>query len=183
MSLCSEVNILSMREDPERAGDDGGGRLPMSGQICIRDYRGGRDKRELRAIGLPAKYIRQYTNSPPIHLALKLLGICANHLYVMTMNGSSKVIGTILLRQRLDIRAAGYSWRMHAVFVAPELRGRGFGANLVFHALEALRARGVKEVTLKVDCDNAPAISLYKKCGFVQDNRIGNQFIFSRPIS
>jgi len=155
----------------------------MKTEFKLRPYQGKDDERQLELLELPRKYIRQYTNSPPFYYFLRLLGICTDYLYLMTQNDSAKVVGTILLRKRINIFEAGYTWKMHAVYVAPELRGRGLGVKLVFHALEKLRERRVGEVSLKVDESNKAAIQLYKKCGFIEKTRRRGQLIFFKHVT
>jgi ribosomal protein S18 acetylase RimI-like enzyme len=155
----------------------------MSAEFNIRPYQGGGDRRQLELIQLPVKYIRQYTNSPPLHYLLKLVGICTNYLYLMTPSGSSNVVGTILLRKRLQGFQAGYTWKIHAVYVAPELRGRGLGVELLTYVFERLRERGADDVSLKVDETNEPAVRLYRKYGFTEKARIKDQIIFSKRVN
>ena len=142
-----------------------------------------RDRAQLRLLELPEKYIKQYTNSPPFHYVLSMLGVSTNYLYLMRQKDSPRVVGTILLRKRLDLLQAGYCWKMHAVYVSPELRGRGLGAELVDYAVQELRHRQVLRVSLKVDDDNTPAIRLYKKCGFVEKLRRNRQIIMVKQVA
>ena len=141
------------------------------------------DRKQLELIGLPANYIAQYTNSAPLYRALKCFGILTSYLYLMTEQECAKVLGTILLRKRLRLIGRGYQWRIHAVYVAPELRGKGFGVELVQYALRRLSERRVKEVSLKVDEDNEPAIGLYRKCGFAEIERRKRQLVLARHLT
>lgn len=52
------------------------------------------------------------------------------------------------------------------IIVAPAARGRRVGRGLVRAGLLHLRTRGVEQVLLEVRHDNAPAIGLYRGCGF-----------------
>ena len=90
----------------------------MKTRFKIRPYQGETDNKQLGLLGLPRKYMAQYTNSPPLYHALMRLGICTNYLYLMTEEGSAKVVGTILLRKRLNLVEAEYHWKMHAVYVS-----------------------------------------------------------------
>ncbi len=139
-------------------------------------------KEQLEGLGLPAKYISQYTNSPPLYQTLKCLGLLTSYLYLMTEEGSTKVWGTIVVRQRFSL-AGGYRWKIHAVYVSPELRGKGFGVALVHHALQELSEQRATEVSLKVDEDNAPAIGLYKKCGFAESAARDGQLILVKRLA
>lgn len=53
------------------------------------------------------------------------------------------------------------------VLVAPEARGSGLGAALVDGALGICRARGFRTCQLEVRHDNAPALAVYRRLGFV----------------
>jgi ribosomal protein S18 acetylase RimI-like enzyme len=155
----------------------------MSFEFNIRPYHGGDDRRQLELTRLPEKFIRQYTNSSPLFFALNLLGICSNYLHVMTPKNGSNIVGTILLRKRLRGFPARHAWKIHAVSVAPELRGRGLGVELMNYVLERLREQGAEEVSLKVDATNEPAIRLYRKCGFAETARTKDQIIFSKRVN
>ena len=48
----------------------------------------------------------------------------------------------------------------------PEFRGRGLAGRLFAHSLNPLRHAGVRQYVLEVLCENAPAISVYRKAGF-----------------
>jgi len=68
-----------------------------------------------------------------------------------------------LVRQHRRCR----SGRLYAVAVHPSARGRQAGRLLVEATIDALRAKGVQRVYLEVRNDNANAIALYDKLGFV----------------
>ncbi|MDM8163044.1 GNAT family N-acetyltransferase [Collinsella intestinalis] len=55
---------------------------------------------------------------------------------------------------------------LHLLAVAPEGRGRGVARRLVAAAARAARARGARVLRLDVFDNNAPAIALYRSCGF-----------------
>jgi ribosomal protein S18 acetylase RimI-like enzyme len=155
----------------------------MSAEFKIRPYQGGDDRRQLELTRLPEMYISQYTNSSPFYFTLKVLGICTNYLYLMTPCDSPDIVGTLLLRKRLQGFPARYVWKIHAVGVAPELRGRGLGGKLLNYAFERLRERGAEEVSLKVDATNEPAIRLYRKFGFTERATIEDQIIFVKRVN
>ena len=64
--------------------------------------------------------------------------------------------------------------------VAPERRGRGLGALLLDHAMEAVAARGVSRVYLEVRSSNAAARALYASRGFSEIG-IRRQY-YRRPV-
>ncbi len=53
--------------------------------------------------------------------------------------------------------------------LVPEARGQGFGRRLVEAALDLAWAASLTRVELDVYCDNAPAIRLYERVGFVRE--------------
>lgn len=56
---------------------------------------------------------------------------------------------------------------LFGLYVAPRARGRRVGEALVDAVLEEARHLGKSEVFLEVASDNAAAIALYERCGFV----------------
>jgi len=59
-----------------------------------------------------------------------------------------------------------FLWGM---YVAPSARGRGVGAQVLSAALEyAASSLGVRQVNLRANVQNAPAVELYKKLGFIE---------------
>jgi mycothiol synthase len=72
-------------------------------------------------------------------------------------------------------RMHGFHWtkrhsatlgEVYVVAIDPAAQGRGLGQTLVSWGLHMLRARGVEEVLLYVESDNAPAVHVYEKQGF-----------------
>lgn len=62
----------------------------------------------------------------------------------------------------------GYIW----IFaVDKNFRRRGFGEKLLNHALSALKKQGAQYVTLTTRLAKTPAMELYKKVGFVEQDR------------
>ncbi len=57
------------------------------------------------------------------------------------------------------------------IAVNPSFQGKNYGKHLVVSIAEQLEQKGVKALFLEVAEDNAPARSLYAKCGFAQVGR------------
>jgi mycothiol synthase len=79
---------------------------------------------------------------------------------------------------------AGYVWthpvhteaegrvRIHMLGVQPRFRGRGLGKALLTSILRQLKGKGLYEVELTVDSENAAALHLYDSLGFRLRNRL-----------
>jgi [ribosomal protein S18]-alanine N-acetyltransferase len=55
--------------------------------------------------------------------------------------------------------------------VRPDARRRGLGRRLLGAAIECARRSGARRVSLEVDADNAPALGLYRREGFIVQRR------------
>lgn len=56
------------------------------------------------------------------------------------------------------------------ICILPGSRGQGIGKALLDKMLESLKERDIKTVFLEVEADNAPAVRLYEKAGFIRYN-------------
>lgn len=63
------------------------------------------------------------------------------------------------------------AWRLYSIAVDRSRRGSGLGARLLQDVLALACLAHAPAVTLEVREDNAPAIALYRNCGFVQTAR------------
>lgn len=75
-------------------------------------------------------------------------------------------------------RLLGFHWtkqhsadlgEVYVVGIDPAAQGAGLGKLLTLAGLHRLRDRGVREVLLYVESDNAPAIAVYSRLGFRHD--------------
>lgn len=76
-----------------------------------------------------------------------------------------RVFETLLYPQRvekLDLPAA----ELLSIVVAADGRGKGVARELIQHGLQACKQQGIDQVKVLVAAENAPANSLYQKCGF-----------------
>ena len=78
---------------------------------------------------------------------------------------SDELVGYCWLKVEPDQREMG---EFYVVGVAPEWQGRGLGRELVAAGLARLAERGIREASLYVEGDNAPALRLYRSFGFEQ---------------
>ncbi len=60
------------------------------------------------------------------------------------------------------------SWFVNMLAVGARASGHGVGRALLDAVVEKARAAGFTELTLRVFADNAPALGLYRTCGFRQ---------------
>jgi len=60
----------------------------------------------------------------------------------------------------------GWTSRLAGMAVVPEARGRRVGRRLVERLLDEARGRGERAMVLEVIEQNAPAVALYRACGF-----------------
>lgn len=79
--------------------------------------------------------------------------------FVWTHGG--RVVGNISITAE-----RGGRWILSNVAVMPEMQGQGIGGCLVDVAIEHIRRRGGKQITLQVRCDNPVACALYARRGF-----------------
>ena len=62
---------------------------------------------------------------------------------------------------------------IRSMYVAPTARGHGVGRELLLAAVDkAAQWSGVEQVSLAVTAANAPAVNLYRSCGFVEVGRM-----------
>ena len=70
----------------------------------------------------------------------------------------------------LEAEAKG-CWLLQAVALFAEHRGKGHGPALMDRACQAARDAGHQRIALEVESPNVGAIGLYRKCGFVEQQR------------
>ena len=65
-----------------------------------------------------------------------------------------------------------------ALAVSPTRRRHGHGSALLAHVIDLARARGYRQISLRVEADNSAAQALFERHGFVRDPR-GFQWVFN----
>jgi ribosomal protein S18 acetylase RimI-like enzyme len=71
---------------------------------------------------------------------------------------------------RLESQTPG-SWYVNVLAVMPELRGRGLGSRLLELAEDRARESGAAELSIIVASENAGAVRLYRRIGYVAKAR------------
>lgn len=62
------------------------------------------------------------------------------------------------------------------IAVHPDFQGSGVGVRLITEVKELARQQGVRKLSLRVLSSNERAISFYKRCGFVEQGRLVEEF-------
>jgi ribosomal protein S18 acetylase RimI-like enzyme len=91
----------------------------------------------------------------------------ASQIWVLE-DQSLAYLGHLWLTEGLDFFTEEQTLFVTTVAVAGPARGRGYGRWLMNKALEVARERGIHQVDLGVEADNAPAIGLYESLGFTR---------------
>lgn len=84
------------------------------------------------------------------------------------------VVGEMDARVVASVMAGfeGHRGWVNYLAVAPEMRGRGYGAKLMQFAEEQLKAAGCPKVNLLVRATNTPALAFYRSLGYAADEAI-----------
>lgn len=84
----------------------------------------------------------------------------------VALTAAGERVGLCLIARRGNVS------RVAAMGIVPAYRGQGVGAALLAHALAEARGRGDSRMGLEVIEQNAPAVRLYEKYGFVRQRRL-----------
>ena len=97
---------------------------------------------------------------------------------VHVLEAAGRLVGWAvgLVRQHRRSR----SGRLYALAVHPAMRGRRYGAMLAEACIAALQERGISSLYLEVRADNAAAIRLYSRIGFVVKKELPNYYGLQR---
>lgn len=85
--------------------------------------------------------------------------------YIVLLDGQPiGTIGTTSSTERVYVVAFG---------ITPEYRGRGYGGQALSKIIQTLLEEGPRQIMIEVVTDNRKALSLYKRCGFIEQSEYG----------
>ena len=147
---------------PEPPGPDAG---PADG-IDVRTFEVGRDEEAFLAVNAEA-----FAHHP------EQGGLTRDGLEERKAQPWFDPAGFFVAVRREDGRLVGFHWtkvhdadppygEVYVVGVSPRAQGGGLGRRLTLTGLQHLASRGLEEVLLYVEADNAPAVAVYRRLGF-----------------
>lgn len=80
--------------------------------------------------------------------------------------------GYFILTFGFDLEFGGRQATLTDIYIAPEHRRRGLGAEALRFVEDLLRQRGIMALELQVERHNAAALSFYERCGLEKHDRI-----------
>ena len=101
-------------------------------------------------------------NPPEAHLVAELDGT---------------VVGYIRLKPASRLPENAHVIQVQGLAVHPSVRRRGIAAMLLTEAMQRLRERGTRKLTLRVLSTNTAAIALYERLGFTCEGVLRGEFI------
>jgi ribosomal protein S18 acetylase RimI-like enzyme len=91
-------------------------------------------------------------------------------LWLILLNG--KVAGYLALTLGYSFEFKGRDAFLDELYLKPEFRGKQLGAKAVDFAAEQAKTMGVKAIHLEVEQHNTAGLSLYRRYGFQDHNRM-----------
>jgi len=82
-------------------------------------------------------------------------------IYYAQVNGSIIATATLLMRDK-------QTYELGKMVVSDEFQGGGIGKKLVNHCVEQAKLMGANNLILYSNTKLQPALKLYKKCGFIE---------------
>jgi len=100
--------------------------------------------------------------------------------FFLAVDDTGTAVGYILQRYRYSMWMSGLEVALEDLFVSPDNRGLGVGAQLVRFAIAKAEEKGCESIKLDTNESNVEAINLYEKLGFVSGS---TRFSDSRQLS
>lgn len=147
---------------------------PLRSELEFQSFR---DRALLRFVGLTDRTYEKTRDCPSLNGVRDTLDVIEGYRAVgqfrealwLLVRNRGEDIGCLLLT---DHPADG-ALELVYLGLVPEARGRGYGIEMVRHAQWLTREAGRSRLLLAVDADNAPAIDIYARAGFVTwDSRV-----------
>ncbi len=119
---------------------------------------------------------RDILRQPELQVYISNFGQYADDLcYVAEADG--RIVGAVWTRIMNDYGHVDDQTPSLSISLYKEYRGQGIGTALLQTMLEALKAKGYRQVSLSVQKANETAVRMYKKAGFQVVKDKGEEFI------
>ena len=102
-------------------------------------------------------------SEPPVDVDARTVQFTASVVSSIVAVAGDQIIGLI------HVEASRHGFGEFGMLVDREWRGRGVGSALIQAAIGWARDQGLHKLCLEVFPQNAAAIALYRKCGFVEE--------------
>jgi len=110
--------------------------------------------------------LRRATEAFTLLLADERLG----HVWFIQVN--SKDVGYVVVTFCHSMTYGGLSAIVDDFFVRPAFRGRGLGKAAMAEVRSFCASNGVRAIHVETGQDNAPALAVYRRAGFVETNLV-----------
>jgi ribosomal protein S18 acetylase RimI-like enzyme len=100
-----------------------------------------------------------------------LLADTRNGFVLVAVGDGGTIVGYILIGAGFSVEFAGPDAFVDELYVVPHSRSKGVGTRLLEAAEAACARRGISALHLEVDNDNARALELYQRMGYVDHPR------------
>lgn len=102
------------------------------------------------------------------------LEICPPGSQLVAISGS-ELCGYLGFSPPTPLASNGHVYDIN-IAVHPKFQGQGVGQGLMSHIKELAHERGIRKLSLRVLATNHRAIHFYKKCGFMEQGRLVEEF-------
>jgi ribosomal protein S18 acetylase RimI-like enzyme len=156
--------------------DDGGPAVRQAGRVI--DVRGARPEDDAALVGIDdATWTSAVSPAPPPPSPRMFFGERTAPADVLVAELDGRVAGYATLRNPIPLPSHAHVLELNGLAVAPAAAGRGVGRWLVEAAVAEATARGARKLTLRVLGPNAVARRLYRRCGFVEEGVLREEFL------
>jgi RimJ/RimL family protein N-acetyltransferase len=107
---------------------------------------------------------------PPVDIEERTAQFARTAAGSVVAEADGQIVGLI------HVEASRHGFGEFGMLVDSDWRGRGVGSALVRAAIGWARDQGLHKLSLEVFAHNTAAITLYRKCGFVEEGRRVGQY-------